>query len=589
VAFLAMDKTAFESPVLMTLRQRLQRRTLEGSVEALHSLHPLLARIYAARGITQLEQVEYSLKNLADVWQLKDISDAVERLIQAISGDESVMIVGDFDADGATSTAVAILGLRAMGLEKVDYLVPNRFEFGYGLTPEIVEVAAQASPSLIITVDNGISSVVGVERARELGIDVLVTDHHLPGETLPEAIAIVNPNQPEDGFPSKFLAGVGVMFYLLIALRQRLRKSGWFTEHDREEPNLANLLDLVALGTVADVVPLDSNNRIMVEQGLSRIRKGRCVPGITALLRCAGRDPARTVATDLGFFAGPRLNAAGRLDDISLGIECLLTDDAAKADRYARELDALNRERREIEAGMQTEALASLDKVSVDDEERWGLSLFQEGWHQGIVGLVAARIRERVHRPVIAFSEAQEGLLKGSGRSIPGLHIRDALARVNSLNPDLIDKFGGHAMAAGLSMPKENLEAFSRAFDAVVHSQLAPEQLKPIVYSDGELDSAEFDLEIAELLRQCGPWGQAFPEPVFDGHFEILQQRVLKDCHLKYVLALENSTRQLEAIVFNINPDEWPGQGEQLHIVFSLDVNCFRNRRSVQLLIRQRL
>ena len=589
MAFLATDETAFEPFNVMTLRQRLQRRDIEGSVEALQGLHPLLARIYAARGVTRLDQVEYPLKSLADVSQLKGINEAVERLIQAISGDESVMILGDFDADGATSTAVAIRGLRAMGLQKIDYLVPNRFEFGYGLTPEIVEIAAQTNPSLIITVDNGISSVEGVERARELGIDVLVTDHHLPGEKLPDAIAIVNPNQPEDAFPSKFLAGVGVMFYLLIALRQQLRKSDWFTEQGCKEPNLANLLDLVALGTVADVVPLDSNNRIMVEQGLSRIRNGRCVPGITSLLRCAGRDPARAIATDLGFFAGPRLNAAGRLDDISLGIECLLTDDAAIADRHAHELDALNRERREIEAGMQTEALASLDKLSLENEERWGLSLFQDGWHQGVVGLVAARIRERVHRPVIAFAEAQEGLLKGSGRSIPGLHIRDALVRVNSLNPGLIDKFGGHAMAAGLSLPKENLADFSQAFDKVVRSRLAPEQLEPIVYSDGELDSTEFDLEIAELLRQCGPWGQAFPEPVFDGRFEILQQRVLKNCHLKYTLALENSTLQLEAIVFNIDPQEWPGQGEQFHIVFSLDVNCFRNRRSVQLLIRQRL
>jgi len=572
----------------MTLRKHLQRRSLDGSIEALHGLHPLLARIYAARGVTRPNEIEYSLKGLEDVWQLLGIEAAVERLIQAIADGESVMILGDFDADGATSTAVAIRGLRAMGLEKIDYLVPNRFEFGYGLTPEIVEIAAHTHPSLIVTVDNGISSVEGVERARELGIDVLVTDHHLPGERLPDAVAIVNPNQLGDTFPSKFLAGVGVMFYLLIALRQRLRKSDWFTKQACKEPNLASLLDLVALGTVADVVPLDRNNRTMVEQGLSRIRNGRCAPGIAALLRCAGRDPTRTIATDLGFFVGPRLNAAGRLDDMSLGIECLLTDDAAMADRYARELDALNRERREIEASMQAEALASLDKISLDNEEQWGLSLFQEGWHQGIVGLVAARIRERVHRPVIAFAEASEGLLKGSGRSIPGLHIRDALARVNSLNPDLIDKFGGHAMAAGLSLPKENLEAFSAAFDGVVRSRLAAEQLEPIIYSDGELEAAEFNLEIAELLRKCGPWGQAFPEPVFDGRFEILQQRVLKDCHLKYELALENSAQKLAAIVFNINPEEWPGPGEPLHIAFSLDVNCFRNSRSVQLLIRQR-
>jgi single-stranded-DNA-specific exonuclease len=466
--------------------------------------------------------------------------------------------------------------------------VPNRFEFGYGLTPEIVEIAAQSHPSLIITVDNGISSVQGVTRANELGIDVLITDHHLPSEQLPDAVAIVNPNQPEDTFPSKYLAGVGVLFYVLIALRQRLRKHGWFAEKGRKEPNLADFLDLVALGTVADVVPLDRNNRILVEQGLSRIRNGRCAPGILALLRCAKRDPSRVIATDLGFCAGPRLNAAGRLDDMSLGIECLLTDDPAKADQYAHELDALNRERRDIEANMQAEALAGLDQLSVDGKEQWGLSLFQEGWHQGIVGLVAARIRERVHRPVIAFAEAQEGLLKGSGRSIPGLHIRDALARVNSFNPGLIDKFGGHAMAAGLSLQKRHWQAFSEAFDDAVRSQLSPEQLEPIVYSDGELRGSEFDLDIAELLRQSGPWGQGFPEPVFDGQFDIQQRRILKDCHIKYVLVPKGSTQQVEAIVFNIEPQEWPNRGDSLHIAFSLDVNCYQNRRSVQLMIREK-
>ena len=573
----------------MSLKIRLQRREPPASVTALQGLHPLLARIYATRGVTELEQVEYSLDGLADAWKLKDIEAAVQRLIQAIRTAEPVMIVGDFDADGATSTAVAVRGLRAMGLEQVDYLVPNRFDFGYGLTPEIVEVAARSHPSLIITVDNGISSVRGVARAAELGVDVLITDHHLPGERLPQAVAIVNPNQPGDTFPGKSLAGVGVMFYLLVALRQRLRESGWFSEKGITEPNLACFLDLVALGTVADVVPLDANNRILVEQGLRRIRSARSVPGILALLRCAGRDPARVIASDLGFCAGPRLNAAGRLDDISLGIECLLTDDPALADRHARELDTLNRERREIESGMQAEAMATLQQLSLEDEDHWGLSLFQEGWHQGIVGLVAARVRERAHRPVIAFAEAQAGILKGSGRSIPGLHIRDALVRVNSLNPGLIDKFGGHAMAAGLSLPKANLKAFSLAFDEVVRSRLLPEQLEPIVYSDGELEGFEFNLEIAQLLRHCGPWGQTFPEPVFDGRFEVLQQRVLKQRHLKYVLGLDNSPQRLEAIAFNVEPREWPGQGEQLRIAFSLDINCYKNRQSLQLLVRQKL
>jgi len=568
--------------------RRLIRRAPTGQ-PALATLDPLLARLYAARGVQSTDEVDYRLQRLEDVWQLKAMPAAVERLQQALENGERITIVGDYDADGATSTALALRALRAMGASRLDYLIPNRFDFGYGLSPEIVDVAARAAPDLIVTVDNGISSIDGVRRAGEHGIDVIVTDHHLPGETLPPAVAIVNPNQPGDPFPGKALAGVGVMFHLLIALRQRLRQRGWFDARSLPEPNLADWLDLVALGTVADVVPLDRINRILVEQGLRRIRAGKCCPGITALLQSAGKMPATTRASDLGFIVGPRLNAAGRLEDMAMGIECLLTDDPAQARRHADELDRLNRARRQIEAEMQQQAVAICDALRLRPASLpWGVVLHHDDWHQGVVGLVASRIKERYHRPVIAFAASDETTLKGSGRSIPGLHLRDALERVASRRPGLITRFGGHAMAAGLTLPRAGFDAFRDTFDAVVREMLPPEALEPVVVSDGELDAATLDLDTAIRLQNSGPWGQAFPEPVFDGRFQIEERRILKERHLKYRLLPAGGRQSVEAIAFNVEPAEWPESGE-LPIAYRLDVNHYQGTMSLQLLIVARL
>ena len=569
----------------MLTRQKVQRR--QPGAEPLTGIHPILSRIYSNRGVEQVADIDYAATGLQPAHSLKDISKATHRLMDALQQQQSIMVIGDYDTDGATSTALALSGLKSLGFEHVDYLVPNRFDFGYGLTPEIVTVAATKKPDLIITVDNGIASLAGVQRANELGIDVLVTDHHLPGEQLPEAVAIINPNQPGDEFPSKNLAGVGVMFYLLMALRQHMRSQGWFVRQGVAEPNLAHFLDLVALGTVADVVPLDRNNRILVEQGLRRIRSGRALPGILALLRVAKRDYQRLRANDLGFAIGPRLNAAGRLDDISLGIECLLTQDPAMAEQYAAELNTLNQERRLIETEMQAQAIACVDDLQLDAAELpWGLALFQSDWHQGVVGLVASRIKDRVHRPVIAFADADERSMKGSARSIPGLHIRDALALVDSEHPGLIEKFGGHAMAAGLSLEKKHFDVFSEAFDQAVRSLLDIEQLSPVVHSDGELDHRELNLDVARVLNNCGPWGQAFPEPVFDGVFHILHRKVLQERHLKFTLIPEGGQRSVDAIVFNVAPDEWPGDGESFHIAYSLEVNAYQGMERAQLMIK---
>jgi len=557
---------------------------------ALNTLHPLLARVFAARGIASPQEVDYSLNHLADVWQLKNIRSAAEHLQQALEQNRSIVIIGDYDADGATSTALAMRGLRAMGFHRLAYLIPNRFDFGYGLSPEIVDVAASDQPDLIITVDNGIASNPGVARAREHGIDVIITDHHLPGSELPEALAIVNPNQPGDPFPSKALAGVGVMFYLLIALRYLLRESGWFARNAVAEPNLARFLDLVALGTVADVVPLDHNNRILIEQGLRRIRAGQACPGILALLKVAGKDPAAARASDMGFIVGPRLNAAGRLEDMSFGIECLLTDDPEQAERYASELDNLNRERRQIEADMQQQALQICSTLRLQqDALPWGVALHHDDWHQGVVGLVASRIKERYHRPVIAFAAADDRTLKGSARSIPGLHMRDALERVHSQNPGMIEKFGGHAMAAGLSLPRRHFEDFRQAFDTAVREMLPETALDPVVISDGTLDSADLALQTAALLQDCGPWGQAFPEPTFDGKFTVQGRRILRERHIKYSLLPHDGSQPVEAIVFNIDPAEWPDIGDTLHIAYTLGINRYQGMESLQLMIVSRI
>jgi len=563
---------------------RIEARPLPTNLPDLGDLPPLLTRLYAARGVQSATELDKGLARLLPYQQLKGIAAAVDLLVVAMEQQQRILIVGDFDADGATASSVGLLGLRMLGAAHVDYLVPNRFEYGYGLTPEIVAVALQRQPDLLITVDNGISSVDGVAAANAAGLPVLVTDHHLPGAELPAAAAIVNPNQPGCTFPSKALAGVGVIFYVLLALRARLRELGWFTAQ-RPEPNLAELLDLVALGTVADVVPLDANNRILVHQGLARIRAGRARAGLKAVLEVAGREAQRISSTDLGFILGPRLNAAGRLDDMSLGIECLICEDPVLARDMASQLDQLNQDRKAIEQGMQREALARLKDLALDDLP-FGLCLFEPDWHQGVIGILAARLKERYHRPAIAFADAGGGLLKGSARSVEGLHIRDALDAVAAANPGLISKFGGHAMAAGLSLPQENFTAFAAAFAAEVSRQLCAEDLTGRLLSDGQLAAGEFNLALAQALRQAGPWGQHFPEPLFEGRFEIIQQRLVGEKHLKLLLRTECATQTLDAIAFNIDRELWPNPNvKQVELAYKLDVNEFRGRESVQLLI----
>jgi single-stranded-DNA-specific exonuclease len=553
-------------------------------------LDPLLRRIYQSRGVTRFDHLNRQLSCLPKPGTMRGVCDAVERLVVAAKEKQAVTIVGDFDADGATSSALMVLALTAMGYTNVAFLVPNRFDYGYGLTPEIVDLAAQKTPDLIITVDNGISSVEGVAHANSLGIDVIVTDHHLPGAILPAAAAIVNPNQAGCEFPSKNLAGVGVAFYLLSALRAELRLQNWFTGQNRVEPNLASWLDLVALGTVADVVPLDQVNRALVYQGLLRIRSGQCRPGIQALLRIAGKNPARLVATDLGFALGPRLNAAGRLDDISLGIQCLLSDDPEEAMTTARALDELNQDRKSIEQGMQREALTIVEKLvfGTDTELPSALCLFQPDWHQGVVGLLASRIKEKYHRPVVAFARGDSGELKGSSRSIPGLHIRDALDAVATQNPGLITKFGGHAMAAGLSLDEHKLVEFEKAFQNQVAKSLSEDDLQAKLVTDGSLESHQLSMQTAELLRDAGPWGQLFPEPCFEGDFVIVQQRIVGEKHLKLVLAPQNQPQlAIDAIWFNIDTAAWPNHSAGIvRCVYRLDINEFRGQESLQLLVQ---
>lgn len=563
---------------------RIEARPLPAILPDLGNLPPLLTRLYAARGVQSAAELDKGLARLIPYQQLKGIEAAVELLVQGLEQGQRMLIVGDFDADGATASTVGVLGLRMLGAAHVDYLVPNRFEYGYGLTPEIVAVALERAPQLLITVDNGISSVEGVAAAKAAGLTVLVTDHHLPGAELPAADAIVNPNQPGCDFPSKALAGVGVMFYVLLALRAKLRELGWFTAQ-RPEPNLGELLDLVALGSVADVVPLDANNRILVHQGLARIRAGRARPGLRAVLEVAGRDHRRITSTDLGFILGPRLNAAGRLDDMSLGIECLLCEDEALARDMAVQLDQLNQDRKAIEQGMQREALAQLKDLPLADMP-FGLCLFEADWHQGVIGILASRLKERYHRPAIAFADAGEGVLKGSARSVPGLHIRDALDAVAARHPQLISKFGGHAMAAGLSLPAANFGAFAAAFDAEVRRQLSEDDLTGRLLSDGSLSIEEFHLPLAKELRSAGPWGQHFPEPLFHGVFQLVQQRIVGERHLKVVLKSECGSVQLDGIAFGVDREIWPNPTVRwVELAYKLDVNEYRGQETVQLLI----
>lgn len=545
----------------------------------------LLQRIYAARDVGFAYELQNELRLLTPPSTLLHMERAVDLLHTALRERWRILVIADFDADGATSCALAVRALRVMGAAWVGYRVPNRFEHGYGLTPEIVAVAAEEQPDLLVTVDNGISSHAGVKVAQARGMRVLITDHHSPGPELPTAEAIVNPNQPDDAFPSKNLAGVGVIFYVLMALRARLREVGWFSERGLAEPNLARFLDLVAFGTVADVVRLDHHNRILVEQGLRRIRQNQCLPGITALCEVTGRPQARLNASDIGFYLGPRLNAAGRLEDMGQGIECLLSDDLDTARSIARQLHEINRQRGELTAEMEAEALMRIDRLAPDAGELpFGLCLFDPEWHQGVVGIIAGRLKERLNRPVIVFATDRDGKIKGSGRSVPGMHLRDALAAVATQHPGLIGQFGGHAMAAGLSLAMENFEPFNQAFDAETRSWLSDDDLHGRLLSDGELVQTDFSLEIAELLRGGGPWGQGFPEPLFDGVFEVLSHRVMKEKHLKLFLRLPDTGLTLEAVAFNQAGNFVPGAAH-VRIAYRLDVNEWRGERRLQLLV----
>jgi single-stranded-DNA-specific exonuclease len=554
--------------------------------EPLDGLHPVVARVYAARGIRSHDELDPSLGNLPAA-SLADIDAATERLEAALRSGERILVIGDFDADGATSVALALRVLAAFGHEAVDYLVPNRFEYGYGLTPELIEPAAERAPGLILTVDNGVSSHAGVAAAAERGIDTIVTDHHLPGDSLPSAVAVVNPNRGDCRFPVKSLAGVGVVFYLMVALRARLDRSGWFRERGIEPPSLAGFLDLVALGTVADVVPLDRCNRILVEQGLRRIRAGYCCPGISALIEAAKRSPASLQAGDLGFALGPRLNAAGRLADMAVGIQTLLADEVDEARTRARQLDGLNRERRNIEAEMRTQADEELGRLRTTLEAGEtlpaGLVLYDERWHQGVSGILAGRVREAVHRPTVIFADAGDGMLKGSARSVTGLHIRDVLAAIDAAQPQLIERFGGHAMAAGLGIAMEHLEAFRAAFVREVERALGGVAPLREIHTDGDLASGEMDLATAEALAAAGPWGAGFPEPNFDGDFRVVDGRVVGERHLKLRLQPLAGGPTFDAIHFNADPALLADPGETARVVYRLEVNEFRGRRTVQL------
>ncbi|HHS0847413.1 TPA: single-stranded-DNA-specific exonuclease RecJ [Salmonella enterica subsp. enterica] len=571
----------------MKQQRQLRRREADETAELSADLPPLLRRLYASRGVRSSRELERSVKGMLPWQQLSGIDNAVEILYNAFREGTRIIVVGDFDADGATSTALSVLGMRALGCDNISYLVPNRFEDGYGLSPEVVDQAKARGAQLIVTVDNGISSHAGVAHAKTLGIPVIVTDHHLPGDTLPDAEAIINPNLRDCEFPSKSLAGVGVAFYLMLALRTFLRDKGWFDERNITPPNLAELLDLVALGTVADVVPLDANNRILTWQGLSRIRAGKCRPGIKALLEISNRDPQQLAASDLGFALGPRLNAAGRLDDMSVGVALLLCDNLGEARVLASELDALNQTRKEIEQGMQAEALILCEKLERSSETLpGGLAMYHPEWHQGVVGILASRIKERFHRPVIAFAPAGDGTLKGSGRSIQGLHMRDALERLDTLYPDLMIKFGGHAMAAGLSLEEHKFEQFQQRFGELVTEWLDPALLQGEVISDGPLSAAEMSMEVAQLLRDAGPWGQMFPEPLFDGRFRLLQQRLVGERHLKVMVEPVGGGPLLDGIAFNIDTTCWPDNGvREVELAYKLDINEFRGNRSLQIII----
>ena len=551
-------------------------------------LHPVIDRIYRGRNIANLDDLENGLKGLTHFNVLKGMPQAAQILANAVVQNKRIIIVGDFDADGATSTSVCILALRAMGYQNVDFLVPNRFDFGYGLSVPIVDEAAKQRAEVIVTVDNGISCIDGVTHAKSLGMQVVVTDHHLPGDVLPLADAIVNPNQPGCEFPSKNLAGVGVAFYIMLALKAELQQQGHFEKAGVAPPNLASLLDIVAVGTVADVVVLDKNNRILVHQGLQRIRAGKCRPGIKALVEVANRDCAHLTSTDLGFVVGPRLNAAGRLDDMSQGIACLLEDETIQARMIAAELDALNKERREIETGMKAQAETVLEQMALDEGDMpSALVVYREDFHQGVIGIVAGRLKEKYLKPVIAFAHQDDEIIKGSARSIPGVHIRDVLDEVNTRYPGVIEKFGGHAMAAGLSLPVAKLQDFEQAFVDIARAHMAKLDGNHALLSDGDLSSKELCLPFAHLLRQAGPFGQGFESPLFDGEFALLDQRLVGQKHLKMVLKSDGAN-EVDAIAFNVDLKSWPNaMVKRVHIAYRLDINVFRGQETVQLIVEQ--
>ena len=551
-------------------------------------LHPVIDRIYRGRNIANLDDLENGLKGLTHFNVLKGMPQAAQILANAVVQNKRIIIVGDFDADGATSTSVCILALRAMGYQNVDFLVPNRFDFGYGLSVPIVDEAAKQRAEVIVTVDNGISCIDGVTHAKSLGMQVVVTDHHLPGDVLPPADAIVNPNQPGCEFPSKNLAGVGVAFYIMLALKAELQQQGHFERAGLAPPNLASLLDIVAVGTVADVVVLDKNNRILVHQGLQRIRAGKCRPGIKALVEVANRDCAHLTSTDLGFVVGPRLNAAGRLDDMSQGIACLLEDETIQARMIAAELDALNKERREIETGMKAQAETVLEQMALDEGDMpSALVVYREDFHQGVIGIVAGRLKEKYLKPVIAFAHQDDEIIKGSARSIPGVHIRDVLDEVNTRYPGVIEKFGGHAMAAGLSLPVAKLQDFEQAFVDIARAHMAKLDGNHALLSDGDLSSKELCLPFAHLLRQAGPFGQGFESPLFDGEFALLDQRLVGQKHLKMVLKSDGAN-EVDAIAFNVDLKSWPNaMVKRVHVAYRLDINVFRGQETVQLIVEQ--
>ncbi|OOF53357.1 single-stranded-DNA-specific exonuclease RecJ [Rodentibacter trehalosifermentans] len=549
------------------------------------SENALLDRLYRARHIQHSQELDRTLKSMLNPNHLYGIEQGVDLLVKAYQTQKKIVIVGDFDADGATSTALSVLALRQLGFQNIDYLVPNRFEQGYGLSIPVAEMAREKGVELLMTVDNGVSSLEGVAFLKEKGVQVLVTDHHLPPECLPPADAIVNPNLAQCGFPSKSLAGVGVAFYLMLALRAKFREMGIFNE--KTQPNFSELLDLVALGTVADVVPLDQNNRILVHQGLMRIQAKYCRPGIIALAEVANRNLEQMSTSDLGFSIGPRLNAAGRLDNMSLGVELLLAENMQTARELALDLDQLNQTRKEIEAGMKLEALEICRKLTaLYNEPPMGIALYQSDWHQGVLGIVSSRLKDLYHRPVIAFAQDSEGILKGSARSIEGLHMRDLLERIHTQYPEMILKFGGHAMAAGLSIREDGFSTFQQVFNQTVADWLGEAHLQQVIWTDGELGENELTLETAELLKSAGPWGQAFPEPCFDGEFNILEQRAIgqNQNHLKMLIEPKQGGPLLDAIAFNIDTKLYPDLSiKQARLAYQLDINEFRGHRSVQL------